>query len=236
MIDIDRAIIESKSKENVSNGGSACYDFGDVVLVKYVTDLKYGHRARESAEDVMEIINKKNELGVNTPKHLSIKRISEGNIDYCYVLEQKCPGINCDEMGKYGVSFDEMCDSLKRVYNIPLEHYEKLISDGCQLFDMGYEAKPKNLFYDEESGFWYIDFLGGGRFGLFDKNDIRKEFMAIKYVVPNPINITSTVSYNEELTPEQSETIATLKAEIKSKMILLPRGSSPAVGSMNEKK
>lgn len=51
MMDIDSAIEQSKYKENISDGGSACFDFGDVVLIKY--------GARENSELVMEQVNKK---------------------------------------------------------------------------------------------------------------------------------------------------------------------------------
>ncbi len=40
MTDIDIAIKESKNKENISNGGSMCFYFGDVVLVKYSCPTK----------------------------------------------------------------------------------------------------------------------------------------------------------------------------------------------------
>ncbi len=36
MIDIKEAIEQSKNKKNISTGGSECFDFGNVVLVKYM--------------------------------------------------------------------------------------------------------------------------------------------------------------------------------------------------------
>ena len=56
MTDIDIAIKESKNKENISNGGSMCFDFGDVVLVKYSCPTKYlknGERSREKSEEII---------------------------------------------------------------------------------------------------------------------------------------------------------------------------------------
>ena len=40
-------------------------------------------------------------------------------------------------------------------------HYEKCVSDLCQLFNMGLELKSKNIFYDDkqDGGFAFIDFL-----------------------------------------------------------------------------
>ena len=114
MIDIDSAIIESKNKENISDGGSKCYDFGDVVLVKYSCPIKYlrnGERSREKSEEIMESINMKASNGVNTPKHIAVKRVIEGENDVCYVLQQKCPGFNCASFCEYGVSFEEIIKS-----------------------------------------------------------------------------------------------------------------------------
>ena len=62
MINIEDAIKKSKELPNISVGGSICYDFGDVVLVKYTLPLKYvkpGYRARENQEIVMKGINEK---------------------------------------------------------------------------------------------------------------------------------------------------------------------------------
>ena len=81
MTDIDIAIKESKNKENISNGGSMCFDFGDVVLVKYSCPTKYlknGERSREKSEEIMEAIKTKADNGVNTPRHLVVKRVIEG--------------------------------------------------------------------------------------------------------------------------------------------------------------
>lgn len=230
MLDIDTAIRESKNKENVSSGGSACFDFDDVVLVKYSLPVKYvknGNRSREKSEEIMEAINKKADNGVNTPRHLAIKRVIEGEDDICYVLQQKCPGVNCTNLSKYGVSFDEMCASLKFVLNIPFEQYKKLIDDGLNLFEMGYESKNKNLFYDSNTGFWFIDFLKNDRDYAFDSKDIKKVFEALNYRIPKPIQITSSVKYDEVLTDEQKHIEDELKYAIKAKTLLAIKAVLP---------
>lgn len=51
-------------------------------------------------------------------------------------------------MVKYNQPYDEIIRELEFVNNIPFEHYKKLVSDSCQLYEMGYERKNKNLFYD----------------------------------------------------------------------------------------
>ena len=71
---IDEMIKQTENMQNVSDGGSPCYAFDQVVLVKYTMPIKYG-RARKNEEIVAEFANKKNEMGVNTPKHLEIKRV-----------------------------------------------------------------------------------------------------------------------------------------------------------------
>lgn len=230
MIDIDNAIKQSKDMKNISNGGSACFDFGDVVLVKYTCPTKYfkpGEHTREKSEEIMEAINRKANEGVNTPRHLSIRRIVEGEDDVCYVLQDKCPGYNCASLYKYGVSFDEMCESLKKILDIPLGHYKKLIIDGCKLFEMGYEAKNKNLFYDENSGFWYIDFLENNTEYTFDSTNIKKVFEALNYRIPKPIQFASRMEYNAPLTEEQSKKQRTLENAIKAKTLLGIKSALP---------
>ena len=224
MIDIDTAIKESKNKENVSDGGSACFDFGDAVLVKYTCPTKYlkdGEHTREKSEEIMESINNKANNGVNTPKHLAVRRVIEGDDDVCYVLQQKCPGRNCNSISKNGVSFDEGCESLKFVLNIPYEHYKKLIEDGLALYEMGHEAKNKNLFYDSNSGFWFIDFIANNKDDKFDPTDKEKVFMALRYVVPKPIRISSSINYNikSSLTDDQKQIKNELEYAIKAKTL-----------------
>ena len=70
----------------------------------------------------MASVNRKADEGVNTPRHFGVKRVIEGNLDVCYVLQEKCPGYNCASRFKYNVSFDEMCESLKYILNIHFVH------------------------------------------------------------------------------------------------------------------
>ena len=230
MIDIQDAIEQSKSKQNISDGGSQCFDFGDVILVRYTLPLMYvtdHYRARDCEERVMEGINQKNQNGVNTPKHISMMRTIEGTNDVCYVLQEKCKGKNCASMQKYGVPYDTVISDLNRVYNIPMEHYKKLIRDGCQLYEMGYECKNKNLFYDEKTGFWFIDFLSYDVDKAFDENDPIKLFEALKFVVPRPRQIASMLDFNEELSSEQKAKKDLLENSIEAKTLLAIKSVIP---------
>ena len=48
MIDIKKVIEEARKKENISDGNSSRFDFGDVVLVRYTHSLEY---LRDSARE-----------------------------------------------------------------------------------------------------------------------------------------------------------------------------------------
>lgn len=230
MINIEDAIKKSKELPNISVGGSICYDFGDVVLVKYTLPLKYvkpGYRARENQEIVMKGINEKVIKGVNTPKHIDMKRIVEDENDVCYVLQEKCKGKNCAQMARYGELIEEVLTELKYVNNIPFEHYEKLVSDACMLYEMGYEAKNKNLFYDEETGFWFIDFLSNKEDEKFDPNNPKKVFETLKYVCPKPLQIASKLSYGIEISDEDKKKYDTLRCSSNAKFFLACKNMIP---------
>lgn len=230
MIDINSAIQMSKTMPNISDGGSACFDFEDVVLVKYTLPLKYvkeNYRARQGQERVMERINKKVEMGVNTPMQFAMKRVIEKDTDVCYVLQGKCPGVNCANTSQYGASYDQVMRELEIVYNIPYEHYVKLITDGCNLLEMGYEAKNKNLFYDKDSGFWYIDFLDNDKNRIFDSNNPIRIFEAIRYAIPRPRQIASSMRYDTELTDEQQNKYDLLENSIEAKTFLAMKQAIP---------
>ena len=231
MIDIDSAINESKTKKNISDGGSPCFDFGDVVLIRYREPVAFlhGKHARDKEDEVMKAINQKADAGVNTPRHIAMKRVieDEGKYETCYVLEEKCPGVSCESINKYGVSPEEMLASLTLISNIPFEQYKKLILDGCMLYEMGYEAKNKNLFYDSETGFWYIDFLDNEETNKFDPNDIRKIFDALKSRIPKPLYIAAKPSYDTILSPEETEKKKKLEFAIKAKTLLATRACFP---------
>ena len=61
MYNIDEYIKASAKMENVSDGGSECFDFGNVVLVKYKVSVKYSVNAiaRENEELIAAAANKK---------------------------------------------------------------------------------------------------------------------------------------------------------------------------------
>lgn len=230
MIDIDRAIEQSKNKENISNGGSKCFDFGDVVLVKYMLPLKYvkpNYRARNNQELVMKGINNKNAQGVNTPKHIDMKRVVEGEYDICYVLQEKCKGKNCASMSIYGVSTEKFIKDLEYILKIPFKQYRKLVHDSCMLYEMGCETKNKNLFYDENTGFWFIDFLENNVNDIFDFNDSKKVFEIIKHIIPNPLQISSVIPYGKKLSEIEIQKINELKYLINGKLFLACKEEIP---------
>lgn len=222
MIDIDQAIYRSKSKDNISDGGSACYDFGDVVLVKYTMPLEYAtpeHRARGNQEAVMRGINEKSAKGVNTPKHISMKRVVEGEYDVCYVLQEKCKGRNLSSMYVAVDSPDRLISGLNYALRIPFEQYEKLVYDNCMLYEMGYEPKPKNMFYDEETGFWYIDFLENKEDDRFDFNDPIKIFEVI-YSTHSPSAIAGYKPYDAKWSETDEKKVLELNYGIYGKLFL----------------
>lgn len=229
MISIDEAIIHSKELPNISDGGAMCYDFGDVVLVKYILPLKYvkpGYRARNCQEIVMKGINEKASQGVNTPRHIDMKRVVEGELDVCYVLQEKCKGKNFDQMCKYGEPIEVVLADLEFVNNIPFKHYEKLVSDACMLYEMGYENKNKNLFYDEETGFWFIDFLDNGE-EKFDFNNPKTIFKVLKYICPKPLQIASWLSNGAEISDEDREKYNIYRYDSMIKFLLACRNKIP---------
>ncbi len=222
MISIEDAIEKSKEIANKSDGGTTCYDFGDVVLIKYAISLEYcrnGNRARENEEIVMKGVNEIISKGVNTPRHLDMKRTIEDGKDVCYVLQEKVKGKNCANMGKYGEPIDVVLEELKYVNAIPFKHIEKLVSDSCMIYNMGYEPKNHNLFYDEETGFWFIDFLENKE-EKFDVNKPETIFETVKYICPKPINLAGLISFDAEITKEENEKYNELRNALKAKYLL----------------
>lgn len=230
MICIDDAIEEAKKLDDISVGGSACYDLGNVVLVKYILPLKYvkpGYRARENQEIVMKGINEKASMAVNTPRHLDMKRVVEGEDDVCYVLQEKCRGKCAGLMAKYGAPIERVLSEVEFVSLIPFEQYRKLVSDACMLYEMGYEAKNKNLFYDAETGFWFIDFIYNSEDNKFDPNDPKKIFETIRYVCPSPLQIASSLSYDAVISDEDAAKLDNLVRASKAKFLLACKKEIP---------
>ena len=165
MKNIDYYIQQSANMPNTSVGGSPSFHFGDVVLVKYPLKRKdvveYGKPPRKNEELVAEQANKKNVKGVRTPKHLAIKRVSEGEDEVCYVLQQAAQGRSFKEYCQ-GKDFKALLVRQTALANAPDAHYERFVKDLCELKNLGMELKSKNLFYDEDAkngGFTIIDLL-----------------------------------------------------------------------------
>lgn len=164
MQNIEDYIKLASSMPNISDGGSAAYNFGDVVLVKYTNLIKYAQsgKARECEEEVMAYANALAAEGVNTPKHLAIKRTTEGDKYVCWVLQESAPGVCFKNYTSPKNKGDRVALQTK-IATAPEAHYEKLVKDIIALFNMGIELKPKNIFYSEDKengGFTIIDLLG----------------------------------------------------------------------------
>jgi hypothetical protein len=159
MEDIDYYIRRAAEMEDTSDGGSSSFRFGDVVLVKYEIPSKYG-MARSCEESVAIQANERNSRGVRTPAHLAIKRTTEGERNFCWVLQEMARGKNFSEYCRE----DRILESEAIISQIPDSHYEKFVSDLSELLFLGIEMKPKNFFYDEDEkdgGFTVIDLLDG---------------------------------------------------------------------------
>lgn len=158
MIDIDEYIEKSKNMVNSSDGGSKAFIFDDKVLVCYEKLTKYGI-PRENEEEIMINVNRMNDIGVNSPKHLAMKREVVGERSYCYVLQERAKG-KCYNYYCKSTSPVEQLKKQKEILDAPDSHFEKYVSDLIKLFYFGLEPKPKNFFYDKEIGFTTIDLLG----------------------------------------------------------------------------
>ena len=190
-LNIDEFIEKSKTMPNVSEGGSQAYSFGDYILVKYKTMKKYGE-ARPYEEEISVAVNNKNNLGVNTPKHLAIKRLDENDDNICYVLQEKAPG---ETLVKYTASKNKPDDQLERqqeLIDIPQEHYIKLAKDYGELFHMGLEPQFKNIFYDKDKGFTIIDLLD------FDESGINYDNLSDIIYLKNLMECISNVTQIHE--------------------------------------
>lgn len=204
MVNIDEYIEKSKLLSNTSDGGSPSYSFDDKVLVCYTIPVEYG-LPRPNEESIMINVNKKNEKGVRTPAHLAMKRETNGNKNYCWVLQEKAKG---ESFSKY-CNLDDPLEQLKRqqvIAHAPDSHFEKYVSDLAELFYFGLEPKPKNIFYDSDTlngGFTTIDLLDDGAGKSFDSDSL----CDINYLdkLCATIGNCSIFSYNKKATSEQKE-------------------------------
>lgn len=174
MIKIDEYIEQVKQMENVSDGGSPAYSFGDYVLVKYSTLSQYG-LARDNEELIAEEANKKNRAGVNTPLHVAIKRVDDGKENVCWVLQEKAKGVSFTNYAYLKNTPQTQLRLQQELLDAPDYHYEKCLQDIAELFNMGLELKPKNIFYDnsrDNGGFTFIDLLN------YDPTPLNPQFIS----------------------------------------------------------
>ena len=217
MYNIDEYIKASAKMENVSDGGSECFDFGNVVLVKYKVSVKYSVNAiaRENEELIAAAANKKRNMGVNTPYHLAIKRVTDEKDNICYVLQEKAKGAS------FNIYYKEPTDQLQ-VQELLLEApdtvYEKCVSDLCELFNMGLELKGKNIFYDNSkdgAGFTFIDLLGYDTTPL--NSDSISDVIRLDKMASFIYNIPRISTYSKTATKEQIEKSTILYYKMKQK-------------------
>lgn len=196
MKNIDDYIELAATMKNTSDGGSEAYHFDDVVLVKYYF--------RECEESVAQRVNEKNARGVRTPAHLAIKRVKDGDAEICWVLQERAKGLIYKEYCR-NEDPKKQLEMQLRIVNAPAAHYEKLVKDFCELFDLGWELKSKNVFYDEDiqnGGFTIIDFLEGSH-KPFDYNS-RKDILEI---LPNMGGIcyAGQLNFNNDASEEDKK-------------------------------
>ncbi len=217
MYNIDEYIKASAKMENVSDGGSECFDFGNVVLVKYKVSVKYSVNAiaRENEELIAEAANKKRNMGVNTPYHLAIKRVTDEKDNICYVLQEKAKGAS------FNIYYKEPAEQLQvqqLLLGVPDTVYEKCVSDLCELFNMGLELKGKNIFYDNSkdgAGFTFIDLLG---YDITPLNpDSISDVIRLDKMASFIYNIPRVSIYSQIATKEQIEKSTILYYKMKQK-------------------
>lgn len=217
MYNIDEYIKASAKMENVSDGGSECFDFGNVVLVKYKVSVKYSVNAiaRENEELIAAAANKKRNMGVNTPYHLAIKRVTDEKDNICYVLQEKAKGAS------FNIYYKEPAEQLQvqqLLLGVPDTVYEKCVSDLCELFNMGLELKGKNIFYDNSkdgAGFTFIDLLG---YDITPLNpDSISDVIRLDKMASFIYNIPRVSIYSKTATKEQIEKSTILYYKMKQK-------------------
>ena len=215
MNNIDEYIKASFKMKNVSDGGSECFDFGNLVLVKYKNSVKFSTIVRENEELIAEAANKKRDMGVNTPYHLAIKRVTDEKDNICYVLQEKAKGTS------FNIYYKEPAEQLQ-VQELLLEApdtvYEKCVSDLCELFNMGLELKGKNIFYDNSkdgAGFTFIDLLGYDTTPL--NPDSISDVIRLDKMTSFIYNIPRVKIYSKTTTEEQKEESTVLYYKMKQK-------------------
>ena len=216
---IDEYIELSKDMKNTSDGGSPSFDFGDFVLIKYQISKKYNSDPREKEELIAKAANNKANKGVRTPKHIEIKRTQDENNNICWVLQEKAPG----KCYKDYRSSDpqEQLQLQNKILNAPDTHYDKCVKDLCELFNMGLELKPKNIFYDEskeKGGFTFIDLLDHNEKPLNPESFV--DILRLKRML-SFIDGCITISYyfDEKATEEEKIKSSQIANKIEEKII-----------------
>lgn len=215
MYDIERYIEKANEMINTSTGGSPCYDFGDVVLVKY-------EEGRDKERLIAQAANEKRADGVNTPYHLAFKK--EKNV--CYVLQEKAKGYPLTKFS-YPKTEEELMTNAKILAEAPSSHYIKLIKDLGELMHMGLEIKPKNIFYEpsENGGFTIIDLLG------FDTRKMKNNSLEdILFVLDSAFYIPKGLPievYHGETSEQIKKQILELNYKIRKRIFAALEGSIP---------
>lgn len=216
-MNIDNYIELSKKMNNTSDGGSAAYHFDDVVLVRYTNYNKYG-LARENEELISIEANMKRNRGVNTPYHIAYKREVLDKENICWVLQERAKGVCFDNYTTYKNSVIEQLDKQMELLNLPQSIYDKLVSDIYELYNMGIELKPKNIYFDKEYGFTIIDLLNYNSRTVDDNN--LKDVMMLKRYVEAVFNSTTIGSYAKGCAPEIVDKSKIISYGIKKKIYL----------------
>lgn len=215
---IDEYIELSKGMQNTSDGGSPSFDFGDAVLIKYTSPKKYNNIPRKNEENVAVIANKKNEQGVRTPKHLGIKRTEDEANLICWVLQEKAAG-KCYERYR-SKNPQEQIRLQKIILEAPDSHFDRCIMDLCEIFHMGLETKPKNVFYDESKengGFTFIDLLDNDETPL--NPDSIEDIIFLNKVYSFVFGSTTISSYDEKAGQEEKDISNSISIKIQEKLI-----------------
>ena len=154
-------------------------------------------------------------MGVNTPYHLAIKRVTDEKDNICYVLQEKAKG-TC-----FNVYYKEPAEQLqvqKLLLEAPNTVYEKCVSDLCELFNMGLELKGKNIFYDNSkdgAGFTFIDLLGYNTTPL--NPDSISDVIRLDKMASFIYNMPKVSIYSKTATKEQIEESTILYYKMKQK-------------------
>ena len=202
MKNIEEYIRDSYHMNNTSDGGSNAYFFNDgYVLVKYEMNASYGI-ARPEEEVVATKANELYKKGVNTPMHVAIKRETIKDKNICWVLQTKAPGIS---LINYTTDINDSKQQLvmqQKLLDLPGEIYQKYFLDLLELYYLGIELKPKNIYLDEEKGFTIIDLLG--KFD-YKKIDFTQVLYATLECIRSSLAYTTIYSYKESTVEQRIE-------------------------------